>query len=145
MGAWGYYPFENDDALDWLGDLAASKPWFPFRNRFRPVRLVVRKIELAAASGDWIEADSGCELLAACEVVIAAKNGSIPDALEECAAWIERASRSPRLPQIATDLVRSARNVLDAENSELRALWEESGEYFFWRKDVERQIEALTW
>lgn len=24
MGAWGYLPFENDDALDWLDELEAG-------------------------------------------------------------------------------------------------------------------------
>jgi Domain of unknown function (DUF4259) len=43
MGAWGYLPFENDDALNWLDELEGGGAE------------VVRKA-LSKANGDYVEA-----------------------------------------------------------------------------------------
>ena len=55
MGAWGYLPFENDDALDWLEELEAGGAD------------VVRSA-LAKAGDRYVEATEGGVAIAAAEV-----------------------------------------------------------------------------
>lgn len=117
MGAWGSGPFENDDACDWLDELADSG---------------VAALRAALALADdaaYLEAPDGSVIVAAAEVV--AQMGvdaddtdtDDDDAPDELVAFL--ADCGPPPPA----LVAAARAALDrvtADESELRELWQDA-------------------
>lgn len=116
MGAWGPGNFENDDALDWIGELAEAKDGWA----------LVRSTLSAAAKSDYPEAPDGSAALASAECVAIAL-GRPPGAAApgELAAWVarHRAGCSGELRVLALRAVQRIRS-----HSELRALWGESEE-----------------
>lgn len=104
MGCWGPGPFDNDDAADWLYELAECPDDGVLRNVFEPVLL---------GCADAIDSRLA---LAAAAVVAAWNNGRTDDLPEEVGEWI--APRGPLDPALAA----LAAQVLErlAATSELR-------------------------
>jgi hypothetical protein len=131
MGAWGSGPFENDDALDWVSELAGSSG----------MAAIEDALELPAASADYPDAPECSIAVAAAETVAAMKGKPSDDLPEEVVAFVSTASRPS---QSLIDAAGSAvARVL--EKSELRELWEESDDYDSWRAslvDVRRRLTA---
>ena len=75
MGAWGYLPFENDDALDWLDELEAGGA--------EVVRGAVAK-----ANGGYVEAAEGSIAITAAEVTSASQGNPSGDLPENVADWV---------------------------------------------------------
>jgi hypothetical protein len=130
MGAWSHTSFGNDDASDFVykveGDGEAA-----VANAFEAVN------DLSA--GDYLEAPDASVALAAAEFV-AAKGGKPPADFPEGAAAVV-----PRIKDhlaLKADAVKAVKRVL--ENSELRDLWAETGDFGAWRADVEGLLERLT-
>jgi hypothetical protein len=114
MGAWGYGSFENDSALDWLG------------NDFRPrgAAAVEEALRAAAESpeGAYLDVDDASAAVAATEFVAAARDGDhskLGSALNDFAAHRQFLTSPHLLPL--------ARQALDRilRQSELRDLWTE--------------------
>lgn len=79
MGTWGYGSFENDDALDWVGDLAEARS-------LKPVGAALdAALSPTADFGISGEAEWG---MAAAEVVAALGGAPVGDLPEEVTAWI---------------------------------------------------------
>lgn len=79
MGAWGYGSFENDDALDWVGDLTDGRS-------LKPVEAAL-DAALGAEADFGISGEAECGLAAA-EVVAALGGAPSGDLPEEIAEWI---------------------------------------------------------
>lgn len=75
MGVWGYLPFENDDALDWLEELEAGGSD------------VIRQA-LAKADDRYVEAPDGAVALAAAEVTAASQGNPLGDLPENVTDWV---------------------------------------------------------
>jgi hypothetical protein len=75
MGVWGYLPFENDDALDWLEELEAGGS-----DVFRQA--------LAKAGDRYVEAPDGAVALAAAEVTAASQGNPLGDLPENVTDWV---------------------------------------------------------
>ena len=75
MGAWGFLPFENDDALDWLDELEAAGA--------EAIRGA-----LANAGADYIEAPDGCVAIAAAAITSASQGNPPGDLPEDVASWV---------------------------------------------------------
>jgi hypothetical protein len=75
MGVWGYLPFENDDALDWLEELEAGGSD------------VIRQA-LAKAGDRYVEAPDGAVALAAAEVTAASQGNPLGDLPENVTDWV---------------------------------------------------------
>jgi hypothetical protein len=73
MGAWGYLPFENDDALDWLDELEGGGAD------------VVRGALAKAASG-YVEVPEGSIAIAAADITAACQGNPSGDLPENVAA-----------------------------------------------------------
>jgi hypothetical protein len=125
-GAWGYKSFENDDALDWVGNFLE-----------RGGRAAVEKTIASVAKGTgYLEAPEACYAIAACEVLAAAQGRPSPDLPKEVATLAKK------LPSKANDSVRkNARDALDrilGKDSELRSLWADAKDNFEnWKKSIE--------
>jgi hypothetical protein len=131
MGAWGSGPFENDDALDWIGELATGSG----------LAAVEEALDLPAASGEYPEAPECSVAIAAAETVAAMKGSPREDLPSEVTAFVKAAGEPP--PSLVDAANSSVQRVL--ERSELRDLWEESDDYDGWRAgvaDLKRRLGA---
>jgi hypothetical protein len=118
MGAWGVGPFENDDALDFIGELSASG--------LSSLRAALDEVTTVQPGG-YVDAPSASCAVAAAEVVAALKGTPLRGLPSEVAAWI---SKTPPDDSLGP----AARQAIDriAIDSELKDLWEESGEASRW-------------
>ncbi|MFV0535097.1 MAG: DUF4259 domain-containing protein [Cumulibacter sp.] len=116
MSAWGTGPFENDDALDLVGEINDSEP--------DAVAELLSDILSVPESGDELDEVEGTEAYAAA-ALLAAKLGrlefSSPDVLDALAK-IPTDSVGALLPDARTMLIR-----ILGEGSEFAELWIESG------------------
>jgi hypothetical protein len=130
MGAWGVGPFENDDALDFIGELSASG--------LSSLRAALEEVT-ALQPGAYVDAPSASCAVAAAEVVAALKGAPLRGLPSEVSAWIQRAPADD-------SLVPAARRAIDriATDSELRDLWEDSGEASGWNAYVADLLRRLT-
>lgn len=122
MGAWGIKTFENDDASDWVYDLEKTSD----------LSLLRQTLELADC--DYLEAPDGCNILAACEVILAlmGKAGSgLPD---EVTSWLSKNASLDATP-LAGPAKASLARVL-SQDSELKELWEETDDFQTWESGV---------
>jgi hypothetical protein len=114
-GAWGEGSFENDDALDWVGQCVQSSGETP----------VVIALE-AALRSEMVDAVDGAVAVAAAEVVAASlgkPSAKLPDILR---TWLEHQPKA----QIAKlrPLARKAIALISSEKtSELKQLWSRDG------------------
>jgi hypothetical protein len=134
MGAWGADSFDNDTACDWAAGLESTKD----------LSLVRAAIEVAAdPETEFVDADLGCEALAACEVLARLRGapGARNEYTETVDAWVAAH------PQVApASLLQLAHRAIDrviGEDSDLRQLWEES-DASEWLAAVESLRKRLT-
>src|ERR1043166_58985 len=114
MGAWGAGSFDNDDALDWVGDLCDG-------DGFEPVHEALGAVALDAEED--VEAPECSVALAAAEAVAAlggAPSEDLPDELEQ---WL-----ADHPLEVGADLRAKALAAVQhvKSNSELKELWDES-------------------
>lgn len=123
MGTWGAGAFENDDALDWLGDLSAGEGW-------APVSDALEQIDLGEPP-----APSCTRALAAAELVAAARGHPTKDFPESAAQWLATAGTPP-----SPELVAQAAAAVAAirRTSELRELFKEAGDLRAWSAEMRR-------
>jgi hypothetical protein len=130
MGAWGAGIFENDDALDWLGDFRAEG-----------IQAAAAALaDVLALKGEYLEAPLASRAVAAAEVVAAASGrpgANLPDDLTE---WLA----SHQVPQSA-ELLRNASAALTRvmAESELRDLWVDSEEFNAWEASLQDVLSRL--
>ena len=122
MGSWGYRTFEDDTALDWIGEFQQA-----------PSLAAVEEAIEAALGGDFIDDLAGAQALAAAEVV-AALHGHPSDLLPEpVARW---AADQP--PPDAGLLERAAQAVTAVfQESELREIWEDADGLDPWQEAID--------
>src|SRR6187455_1731051 len=122
MGAWGPGNFENDSALDWLGqdDLDVAQ--------------VVRALR---ADGDTDECEHA---LAAAELVAAWNGHAVAELPRAAEAFLERRRGAPKAALIA-----KARECVAAiaADSELLALWKDDGNPAPWKAVQENLLDRL--
>lgn len=113
VAAWGPESFENDDALDWVADLADGGGMDVVQSAFEMV-----------VDGEYLEGPEASAALAAAEVVAALAGRPLEDLPEEAAEWVAANQRPP-----GDKLLRRARAVVQRvrADSELKELREEEG------------------
>lgn len=120
MGAWNTEHFDNDAAMDWIYDFSLQPDMATLRQCFKQ-----------ALTANYIDADEGAAVLAAAEVVAAAKGKVGPSWPEDIPIF--------ELP-ITDELVTTALQAIDkvcGDTSELKELWQESDELEVWLAAVE--------
>ncbi|MEW1811224.1 DUF4259 domain-containing protein [Pseudarthrobacter phenanthrenivorans] len=127
MGAWGYLPFENDDALDWLDELEAGGAD------------VIRKA-LSKVSDRYVEAPEGAVAVAAAEVASASQGNPLGELPENVADWVTAhgAEITPEDVEMALEAVER----VAGERSELAELWDDADEPE-WRESLTDLAERL--
>ena len=124
MGAWGVGHFENDDALDWVGEVEDGDI----------LEMVDEAIAGAESGGDYLEAPDGCWVLAAAEIIAAMLGHASTDLPEPLPTMIAQlpAGADPEL----VERTRAAVDRVLAEDSELRELWAETDDFDAWTSAV---------
>jgi hypothetical protein len=129
MGAWGEKPFENDSALDWLGDLDGVED--------------LRSTLASVADGDdYLEVDDCSAAIAAAEIVAAACDGKLDRLAEDASAWLGRHGKQLAASDRAL-AARAVQRVLGSD-SELAELWDEGGTDNEWRRDAAGLVARLA-
>lgn len=126
MGAWGRGSFENDDAMDFVGELTGAG-----------LDLLIDVVGEVADLSDveYLQADTANRAFAAVAVVAACLDGDLAELPAGAQAWV---TASPRT--IPNHLARKAGRALERvlRDSELRSLWEETPDYPAWVAGVEK-------
>jgi len=127
MGAWGYLPFENDDALDWMEDLEAGGAQ------------VVRQA-LAKAGDRYVEAPQGAVALAAAEVTAATQGNPLGDLPENVTDWVT--AHGAEITAEDVEMALEAVERVAGDQSELAELWDDADEPE-WRDSLDDLAERL--
>jgi hypothetical protein len=120
MGAWGFGPFENDDASDWIYELEESTDLSVITPALRTV---------TGIGGDYLEASDASNALAAAEVVAALLRHPAAELPVEVQAWVDK-----HLGVDVSSLVPAAKAAIQRirTDSELKELWDESEDAAKW-------------
>lgn len=127
MGAWGYLPFENDDALNWLDELEAGGAE------------VVRGALTKTGNG-YVDAPEGSIAIAAADITAACHGNPSGDLPENVADWVT--SHGAELTAEDVELALEAVGRVAGEESELAELWDDADEPE-WRESLEDLAERL--
>ena len=132
-GAWDTGPFDNDDALDWVWELAESDD----------LSVIETALQAAAAESGYLEAPTASTAIAAAEVVAALRDSSRPGLPTEVLDWVKAHPLA-----VGDDLVKTARkaieNIKREDSSELAQLWSDSEEMAkAWRTGLNDLLQRL--
>ncbi|MDF2050261.1 MULTISPECIES: DUF4259 domain-containing protein [unclassified Arthrobacter] len=127
MGAWGYMPFENDDALGWLDELEAGGA--------KVVRAALAKVD-----DGYVEAQEGNIAIAAADIIAACQGNASGDLPENVADWVT--AHGAALTAEDVELALEAVGRVAGEESELAELWDDADEPE-WRESLEDLSERL--
>lgn len=126
MGAWGYKNFENDDAGDWVFDLAKSKD----------KSVIHRALDSMIGNQDYLNAPDCCIALAAADVVLAGRTEDHSQISEEASKWLNRKHGFIKKKSITFDSADASKSIeavrMILKSSELQELWEETEFYQPW-------------
>ena len=124
MGAWGASIFENDDAEDWVSELAETDD----------DSLIASSLVTVVQSDSYLELPECGRALAAAEVVAALLGRPNPVLPESVVDWVEK--HPVAVDQAVIDLALKASQRIKT-NSELKDLWEETGSAGEWYRVLE--------
>src|SRR5262245_22253908 len=134
MGAWDVGPFQNDDALDWLGTF------------FRTPGLVAAEAAFQAIPSEdshYLDAGVASECVAAAEVVAALRGRPGPRLPRVLLTWsLLSRWRGLAKPEICAAARRAIQRI--AANSELRDLWLESPSRNEWQAGMDDLVIRLS-
>ena len=131
MGAWGIGAFENDDALDWLGDFCDEPDEESLKEAFAAVN---------ENGDDYLESPESSNALIAAEVVaylLKSLNPEVPKHSIEC---LESLQVKPD-ETLISDAIKAVERV--QSDSELKELWEDTDDFQEWSKTVDDLISRL--
>jgi len=130
MGAWGHRSFDNDSAQDWLAELGG----------IRDLRRAFERVMRAKPTA-YIEVDDASAVIAAAEIVAAARGHAMKGAPEEIASWLDEHARK----LTATDAKLAKQAVVRVQtSSELQELWSAHGARNPWMLEVKRLLARLA-
>ena len=129
MGAWSHGSFDNDDALDWVGELQDADGIEPISDAF----------EAVLSAEDYLEAPEASMGLAAAEVVAALLGKPAAQLPDEVVAWV--AGKKPPKPTLVKKAHAVVKRIL--KDSELKELWAESEDSDKWQQEGESLLRRL--
>lgn len=132
MSVWGAGIFENDDALDWIYDLADSGT----------LTRVVAALDVILKNKDDDLEVADCRIgLAAAEIIAAMTGDPSPELPEEAEEWIgEKILENEKLREKAQRVVQVIQR-----NSELKGRWEKTPNFSQWQtalNDLRKRLEV---
>lgn len=134
MGAWSHEPFGNDAASDWKYGLLEADD----------LELIESTLDaVLAVGGDYLDADLASEAIAGVEVLakLVGKGTQKDSYTEEVDQWVKQHPQRPNATLMTK--ARKALQRIQAPDSELLELWEESEEGSEWKATL-RALAAAT-
>jgi hypothetical protein len=130
MGTWGASPFENDNASDWVWELADAKD------------TSVLSAALEAVISEEEEIFEGCEeAIAAAEVVAALRGKPLAEVPEEVNAFVKEHGKKPPDAKLISLAVTAVERIGKA--SDLKERWDESGDAKEWQGTLKDLLKRL--
>jgi hypothetical protein len=138
MGTWGTGYFEDDAALDFMGDIEEST---------EPKRLLIKTFDTAIKS-NYLESDEGTAVIVAAAYVDSQVNGtkftSGSDAEPLEIDTFPNRNPDQNFSDLKDKAVAALTKVL-GDNSEINELWNENDEeYPVWRQSIQQLIGRLS-
>ncbi|HEY6095007.1 MAG TPA: DUF4259 domain-containing protein [Gallionellaceae bacterium] len=131
-GAWESGSFDNDDALDWVGQCVRSKG----------SSLISATLNAALTDG-YLEAPECSAAVAAAEVVAASRGKANRALPRELSSWLEQQPKE-EIAKLALLAARAVSRVLNGPKSELQELWQEDRKDFpVWKNHMQNLIARL--
>jgi Domain of unknown function (DUF4259) len=129
MGIWDTSSFGNDDAADWAWQ-------FEEADGLQLIEETLDGVFEEESSDDFIESSTGCEAVAACEVIARMKGfGTPPTVYSEAAdKWAAAHPIKPSEEMLAK--ADAALDLVMSEKSELCECWKESEFFEEWKTNV---------
>ena len=129
MGAWGTGSFDNDDAMDFVGEL-----------RKKQISDIAAVMSEVIEQHGYLEAPSCSVAIAAAETVAAAKGAPASDAPPDLLAWAKK-----NKAEVNADLIASALKAVSRirADSELKELWEEGNATNEWHEHLDALAKRL--
>lgn len=135
MGAFGFGPFENDDALDLVSEVGLDGA--------DAVDDALDEV-IQERNSDCIESDLGAKAVAAIEMIALARQEKLlrnkfvklANISEKTAKQLATAGRVKKAIKVAS--------IITGDNSELAQEWDDSGQGKAWRSRIQRTLKVLT-
>ena len=122
MGAWGYQVFEDDSALDAIDEFAQSEDcWGVMKKSLHQV--------MESAEIDYMDACAALAVGAILDQVL--NDQEWIDAQDENRSWVDGLD-GMKAKSLALLAAQSITRITHHENSELKDLWAETGEFSNW-------------
>ena len=133
MGAWGHQNFENDSAMDFVGEFIETP-------NLDVIKEALSFVIEAGAEEEYIEVDEASAALAAAEIVAAALGQAATDVPEELQASIQKTGLT-----VDDKMLKKARKAVKQvlRESELQELWQEGGEPNEWQQVQDGLLKRL--
>lgn len=130
MGVWGTGVFDNDDALDWVYDLADAGK----------LAQVSSALDVVVRDSNNHPEISDCRIgLAAAEIIAAMHGDPSPELPEEAEEWIgDEILENDSLRAKAENAVK-----VILSDSELKDKWEKSANYDLWKATIRDLLKRL--
>jgi hypothetical protein len=135
MGAWDAGPFENDDALDFLGDLEESSS---------ARSAVARALSSAAETNGYLDASDGSVAVAAAAVIAVVRTGRLAGVADRVRARILQLGLTADDASALAPAAARALDRVDGPESELLDLWDEADSAEEWRATLAPMRDALS-
>ena len=134
MGAWGEGIFDNDEAMDFVGDVIETKD----------LSRVEEALDAVLEADDYLEAPTATEGLAAADILarLHGHSGETGDYPEELDAWVAKVKLTP-----SEEILKKARQVVERVRtppSELLELWSEDGDPAAWLATLDALMQRLN-
>jgi hypothetical protein len=132
MGIWGPGGFENDDAMEWFGELERRPDTSVLKD-------ALETVEEEDDEDEFVEASESCVGIAAAEIVAALRGKPAASLPEKIATWVKGR------PAPSSGLIKRARRAIEIiyRNSELAELWEEAGKAAQWKSEMKSLMGRL--
>jgi hypothetical protein len=124
MGAWGFRPFDNDDACDWLDDFEDQG--------FDAAQAAFEATE----EQDYLGAPEGSAAVAAAAVIASLLDGRVEMIPEETLPSVERLGSERATAEKFREPALNALKRVAAADSELKELWADTDELSDWQKSL---------
>ncbi|MEJ7663537.1 MAG: DUF4259 domain-containing protein [Hymenobacter sp.] len=132
MGAWGNGNFDNDQAMDFVGD-------FTDEPTLETIEHALTVVVDVGEEGEYIEVDEASAALAAAEMVAALLKKPASDLPENLQPALASMRSNAALQKLARKAVKQV-----LKESELQELWAENGEPNDWQAVQEDLVKRLS-
>jgi hypothetical protein len=129
MGASGHLPFDNDDAMDFAGDVQEAKDASVLADAFAAI---------PDEDAEYVEAPEASRAIAAAEILAAMQGNELAPLPEEVLEWM--GEQDDPSHTLVREAIRAVSRVL--RDSELASLWEET-DTLVWKDSVNGLLHRL--